>query len=157
MQEHAERLTPSLVYWTLPVLTGIFGALVLAPFGVLAAATGAVAALVAVALLLARGAALVAVAGGELRVDRAHIPVSFISRVEPLTAAEAKDALGPGLDARAFVCTRPWVATAVRAHLADPADATPYWLIATRRPRELTAAITAARKTAQAAHSEQTN
>jgi len=28
----------------------------------------------------------------------------------------------------------------------DPADATPYWLVSTRRPRELRAAVTAAQR-----------
>jgi hypothetical protein len=39
----------------------------------------------------------------------------------------------------------PFVPTAVRVELHDPADPTPYWLVGTRHPHHLAAAIEAAR------------
>jgi Protein of unknown function (DUF3093) len=36
------------------------------------------------------------------------------------------------------------VATAVEITLADPADPVPYWLVSTRRPQQLAAALTTA-------------
>src|SRR5690606_41628631 len=63
-------------------------------------------------------------------------------------------AMGPEADARAFVCHRPWVRQGVRVAVVDPRDPAPYWLVASRRPAELAAAL---RRAGQAAHSEQTS
>lgn len=158
MAEHFERLTPTPVYWLLALLAGFFGAAAVYPVSTLLAAVTGLSAAAATAALLSRGAARVEVTEGELRVARAHVPLGLVSRVEVLDAAHARQALGPELDARAFVCTRPWVHTAVRVHLNDPADPTPYWVVATRRPGELAAALRSRRSSnGQAAHSEQTS
>ena len=157
MPEHHERLTPAPGYWALAVLAGTFGALTLAPWGITAAVVAGLATTVVVVILFARGAAHVVVADGEFRVGQAHVPVRFVSHVDVLDAAATRRALGPELDARAFVCTRPWVRTSARVHLADPADTTPYWVVATRRPDELAAAITSGAASPDQAHSEQTS
>jgi Protein of unknown function (DUF3093) len=44
-------------------------------------------------------------------------------------------------DPAAFVVSRPWLHTAVRLMVDDPADPTPYWVVGTRRPDRLLAAI----------------
>jgi hypothetical protein len=56
-------------------------------------------------------------------------------------ADQMRTALGPALDARAFVCLRAWARTGVRVDLQDPLDPTPYWLLSTRRPQELADAL----------------
>jgi hypothetical protein len=81
------------------------------------------------------------VSDGELRVDDAHIPLRYIGEVTPLTADEKRDLLGPYADPEAFVIQRPWIGTAVRVEVRDEADPTPYWLISTRRPDALVAAL----------------
>lgn len=86
----------------------------------------------------------VRVAGGELRVDDAHLPVGYIARVGVLDAAAKRDALGPRADPLAFVVQRPWVREAVLVVLDDPDDPTPYWIVSSRRPRRLAAALVAA-------------
>ena len=103
------------------------------------------------ALLPATAAALwwfgrirVAVADGELRVDDAHVPVGYLGEVTPLDPAAVRVVLGPGADPLAFVVQRPWVRHAVRIELRDPADPTPYWVVSTRRPAALAAALKAA-------------
>ena len=85
------------------------------------------------------------VSNGELRVDDAHIPLRYIGEVTALTPPDKRDLLGPYSDPEAFVVQRPWIGTAVRVQVADPSDPTPYWLISTRRPDALVAALTAAR------------
>lgn len=155
MAEYYERLSPSPVYWLLTLLAGAFAAAALTPISIVLAAAAGLAAAVATGALLGRSATPVTVCGGELRVGAAHVPVALVARVDVLDRAETTHALGPGLDARAFVCTRPWVGTAVRVHLDDPADPTPYWVVATRRAPELAAAILGRRPSGQAAHSEQ--
>ena len=72
-----------------------------------------------------------------LYAGRAHIERRFITRCEPIDAQGARAAKGIDLDARAFLVMRPWITPVVRVHLNDPRDPTPYWLISTRRPEQL--------------------
>ncbi len=81
----------------------------------------------------------------ELRVDDAHIPVSFITEVNILDAETKRDLLGPLAAPQVFVIQRPWVRDAIRVVIDDPNDPTPYWVISSRRPAELAQAIIAAR------------
>jgi hypothetical protein len=148
------------VYLALPLLAATFAGVVLVPVDMRLAGLAAVLAGIAVALLLGRSAVRIEVADGELWVGAAHVPCSLVARVDPLDAEQSRHGLGPGLDARAFVCTRPWIKTHVRVHLQDPRDPVPYWLVATRHPAALASAVAAAGsgpETGQAAHSEQTS
>ncbi|MGC0363749.1 hypothetical protein ABH922_001733 [Rhodococcus sp. 27YEA15] len=77
----------------------------------------------------------------ELHVGRAHIPVDLISRAAEVPASAKSAAMGRQLDPTAFVQHRPWVKTMVLVVLDDPEDPTPYWLISTRRPAALLAAL----------------
>ncbi|MGC1212200.1 MAG: DUF3093 domain-containing protein [Micromonospora sp.] len=87
----------------------------------------------------------VAVRDGELRVDDARLPVRFVADAVPLDAAGRREVLGVGSDPLAFVVQRPWVGGAVQVVLDDPADPTPFWVVSSRHPVELAAAIMAAR------------
>ncbi len=78
---------------------------------------------------------------GVLRVDDAHIAAAYLIAAEPLDADARRAALGPELDPLAFVVHRPWVRGAVRIYLDDPADPTPYWVVASRHPERLVAAL----------------
>ncbi len=53
-----------------------------------------------------------------------------------------------GLDARAWTVVRGWIDPVVRIPLSDPDDPVPYWLVSTRRPEQLVAALDEARLTA---------
>ncbi|MDQ6875443.1 MAG: DUF3093 domain-containing protein [Actinomycetota bacterium] len=77
----------------------------------------------------------------ELHVDDAHLPLSQIAAAEPLAGDAKRLALGPHLDPLAFVVQRPWIGTAVKVTLADPADPTPYWIVSSRRAAQLAAAV----------------
>jgi hypothetical protein len=87
----------------------------------------------------------VAVVDGELRVDDARLPVRFVSDVTTLDPNGKRLVLGPHAEPYAFVVQRPWVSGAVQVFLDDPDDPTPYWVISSRRPAALAAAIQAAR------------
>ncbi len=99
--------------------------------------------------LLHLGGLRVQVTGGELRVGQAHLPLAVISRVAEVPATAKRVALGRQLDPAAFVQHRSWVPTMVLVVLADPADPTPYWLVSTRRPAALLAALRAGGATQQ--------
>src|SRR5690606_20706987 len=77
----------------------------------------------------------------ELRVDRAHQPGEFIARAAVVPASAKSAALGRQLDPAAYVQHRPWIGSMVLLVLDDPDDPTPYWLISTRRPERVLAAL----------------
>jgi hypothetical protein len=97
------------------------------------------------ALVLASyGAATVSVVDGVFTAGRARIPVHHLAAPEPLDAAGVRRTAGVDADARAYLLLRPYVATAVRVRVADPADPTPYWLVSTRHAPTLAAELSAA-------------
>ncbi|RVW09650.1 DUF3093 domain-containing protein [Prescottella agglutinans] len=79
--------------------------------------------------------------GAELRVGRAHLPLSVISRTAAIPPSAKSAAMGRQLDPAAFVQNRSWIKDTALIVLDDPEDPTPYWLVSTRRPAELLAAI----------------
>lgn len=79
--------------------------------------------------------------GGQLAVGRARLPLDVIARTALVPASAKSAALGRQLDPEAFVQHRPWVKQMVLIVLDDPDDPTPYWLVSTRRPAELLAAV----------------
>lgn len=76
---------------------------------------------------------------------RAHLPLSAISRTVSVPASARSAAMGRQLDPEAFVAQRAWVKTMVLIVLDDPADPTPYWLVSSRHPEKLMAALGSAR------------
>ncbi|MBO0922659.1 DUF3093 domain-containing protein [Cellulomonas sp. zg-ZUI222] len=86
---------------------------------------------------------LVRVAQGTLQAGSARIPVDVLAAPRVLDRAALRTELGPALDARAYVCLRSWIGTAVRVEVVDPQDPTPYWIVSTRRPDLLVAALLA--------------
>jgi hypothetical protein len=95
--------------------------------------------------LLALGRVTVGVASGELHVDDARLPVTYVTEVNILDADAKRTLMGPLAERYAFIVQRPWINGAVRVVIDDPADPTPYWLVSSRRPAKLAAAIVAAR------------
>lgn len=83
----------------------------------------------------------VAVQDGELRVDDARLPTRFVADAVPLDAAGRREVLGVGSHPLAFVVQRPWIPGAVQVVLDDPADPTPYWVVSSRDPERLAAAV----------------
>lgn len=80
-------------------------------------------------------------AAGELAADKARLPRSVIARAASIPPTAKSAALGRQLDPAAYLVHRAWVKTMVLLVLDDPDDPTPYWLVSTRRPEELIAAL----------------
>jgi hypothetical protein len=95
----------------------------------------------AVAGLLAVSRGRVQVADGVLHVPGARIPLDHLGGVTPLSREGTRRVRGPLAEPRAYVVTRGWLAESVRVQVEDPDDDTPYWLVGTRRPDELAAAL----------------
>ena len=99
--------------------------------------------LVEAILLILLGRSDVAVDRTGLRAGSAMLAATQVGRSRALDAAGARLLLGPGLRADAELSLRPWIKTAVQIEVdaADAANSTPYWVVATRRPAELVAAL----------------
>jgi hypothetical protein len=148
---YRERLWPGPLGWALVPASAVLAAIALWPLHPVASAVGAGVVLVAALVAAWRVAVVVEVAGGELRVGAARIPVAALGAPVPLDRAGMRQALGPGSDARAWVCLRAWVPGGVQVPVTDPGDPTPEWIVSTRRPQALASAVERAQ-----AHSEQT-
>ncbi|WP_432513917.1 DUF3093 domain-containing protein [Kineococcus sp. SYSU DK001] len=137
-----ERWWPAVTSWLswLPAVVG--GGLVALPiWGWSGAAVGAAAGALLAAGVLLSLAWRTELTDREFRVGRARLPLDVVSQVDVIARGERRQALGPGLDARAHLAVRSWIGPAVRIHLDDPADPTPYWVVSTRRPQRLAAEI----------------
>ena len=103
------------------------------------------------AVLLATGSrGSISVVDGVLHVPGARIPIALLKDGVALDRESFRVQTGPMADPRAFVVSRPWLHTAVRLTVDDPADPTPYWVVGTRRPAELLEAMRTAARAGQA-------
>ncbi len=93
--------------------------------------------------LLLYGSARITVGNGELRAGRAHIALDLVGTAEPLDAEGTRRVAGVDADARAYLLLRPYLKRSVRIEITDPRDPAPYWLVSTRRPDKLVAALSA--------------
>ncbi len=139
--EYRERLGPSLWILVSAAVAGPMAALVFAPIDTtLALVIGAVVG-VAVVALLVLGSPVVAIDNGVLRAGRAHIDVALLGDPAALTGEEARTARGAGLDPRSWHLIRGGIDAVVVVPVIDPDDPTPAWVISTRTPDRLVAAV----------------
>ena len=143
MREYRERLYVPLAWWLLAVPTVlILGGTVYAglPWPWPVVIVGGLAAGCAV-LLIALGRGSVEVGGGALRAGGATLSLTAVSEVVALDERQSTRLRGPRADPAAHLYLRPYLKESVYVAV-DPADsASPYWLIGTRHPEELAAAI----------------
>jgi hypothetical protein len=143
-----ERLWPTFGVWVVVVLMALLFGIIGLRFGVADGVITFVVAAGVLVVLLVSSTPTIRV-GPELFVaGGAHIPLSLLGGAETLDDQAMPQAMGVDLDARAFLCTRGWLKQGVRVQLEDPEDPTPYWLVSTRHPTELAAALEAARRSA---------
>lgn len=83
----------------------------------------------------------VRISDGVLSVPGARIPLDRIGGVSPLDREGTRRLRGPVAEPRAYVATRAWLAQSVRVQIEDSEDDTPYWLVGTRHPQALAAAL----------------
>ena len=83
---------------------------------------------------------VIEVTGDEFRAGRASVEREFIGRVEAFSGTAATLERGQRLDARAWLLLRGSLPV-VKVPITDEADPVPYWVVSTRRPNELAAAL----------------
>ena len=92
------------------------------------------------------GGARIVVEDGWLHAGRAKVEVKCVGPVLALDSAQTRELSGPLADARAFLLLRPYLPRAVRIEIDDRDDPTPYWLVSSRRPATLLAALDQTRR-----------
>jgi hypothetical protein len=147
MHSYRERLFVPPLWWAAAMATMVtFGAIVWTGFDLaLTLATFGSLILAAAALLLNWGRATIEVTSGELAVGRDRLSLAEVGDVRPLDEAQARALRGPRADPRAHVLIRPYLRCAVYIEVCRADSPAPYWLLATRQPIELAAAIDRAR------------
>jgi len=140
---YREKLSVPVWWWIIAALATVTLFVITAvPVGYFAGVlVGGIALLLLVLLFLQYGAARVEVDSERLRAGRAVIERSYLGTVEPLTGDAARNAFGRDCDPKAYLVLRPYVRSAVRVQITDPQDPAPYWVIATRHPDRLAAAL----------------
>jgi Protein of unknown function (DUF3093) len=152
MRVYHERLWVPVSWWLLGLaVIVILGTELAAGFGwPVAAAVYAVLVAGWAAMLLSWGRPRVEVADGELTAGGARLALAAAGEVSVLDRAQTRAISGPRADPAAFSLIRPYLREAVYVEVTDPAAGTPYWVVGTRRPAELAAAINSARPASRA-------
>ncbi len=142
---YAEVLRVPLRWWAVATMfhASALLAFLVAGMGVWAYVLGGSMLALNVAVFLSYGGAYVEVRGGTLYAGHAHIPLALLAEPRALDGDEVRLALGVDADARAYLLVRPYIRRGVLVRVTDPADPAPYWLVSSRHPRTLAAAIAA--------------
>ena len=143
---YRERLWPSPWVFVATALVIPAALLVFLPISESAGIVVAIVLYAAVLVTLVVTTPVVEVTDAEFGAGRAHLPLAIVKSAEAFEGSEATAERGVRLDARAYLLIRGWVPGIVRVELDDPSDPTPYWLVSSRHPRRLAAAL--ARQTA---------
>jgi Protein of unknown function (DUF3093) len=146
MHDYREQLRVPLAWWLLAVPTVlILGATLFAglaepwPVIIMTGLTAGCA-----AFLIALGLATVEIRNGALRAGNAALPLMAVSEVVSLDEKQTTRLRGPRADPAAHLYSRPYLKESVYLAVAashPAAGSAPYWLIGTRHPAELAAAI----------------
>jgi hypothetical protein len=137
-----ERLTVPILWW---VLAGLFSLSVLIAvatyLGPIWGVGTAIATLLVAVAIFGSASIVISVNDKEIHVGRATIEHPYIAACRALSAEETRRRAGIEADARAHMVLRPYIKTAVEIALEDPVDPVPYWLVSTRHPQRLAAAL----------------
>lgn len=91
-------------------------------------------------LLITMGRAVIRVDADGLHAGGRTLPLADIAAARPLDARETRHRAGPGADPAAHTVTRGFIRESVLIRPSGD-DPTPYWLVSTRHPDRLVAAL----------------
>ncbi|WP_159601674.1 DUF3093 domain-containing protein [Agromyces humi] len=146
MPDYRERLWPTPWIYIATLLLIPASILVLAPVSMPAGIATGLILYLATAGALSLTAPVIEVRDRTLHAGRATISLDQTGEAVAASGADARRERGTGLDARAHLVIRGWVDPVVRVPITDPADPAPYWLVSSRRPKELAAVINGSRR-----------
>ena len=137
-----ERLTVPIIWW---VLAALFSLSVLLAVGAYLGPAWGIGAWLATTLISAAifmsASIVISVDAREIRIGRARIEHTYIAACRALDGEQTRRRAGVEADASAHLVLRPYIKTAVEITLDDEDDPVPYWLISTRNPEPLAAAL----------------
>ncbi len=142
MPNYRERLWPAPWVFIGTALVIPASLLVFLPISEVAGVISAVVLYGGIVIALFATTPLVQVTDEQFTAGRARLPRSAIAGVGAYTGADATAERGTRLDGRAWLLLRGLIPGIVHVTLNDPDDPTPYWLVSTRHPDELAAALT---------------
>ena len=140
---YRERLIPGPWLFIACALLIPAGLLILLPIGTVLGIVGAIVVYAAAVVFLLATTPLIEVTDEHFRAGRATLPREFVGTAVALRGHDAFIARGQELDARAYVLLRGFVRDVVRVENTDPDDPAPYWVVSTRHPDRLVAALAA--------------
>jgi hypothetical protein len=141
MPSYRERLWPAPWVFIATALVIPASLLVFLPISEIAGVISAAVLYGAIVVILLVTTPVVEVDDQLFRAGRASLPRAVVAGVSASTGSEASAERGVRLDARAWMLLRGWIPGLVKVRLDDPSDPTPYWLVSTRHPAALAAAL----------------
>ena len=147
MGSYRERLLVPVSYWLLaiPVVLSLGAEAYFFVDGIIPPLVIVALYAIVAAFLLHWNSATVEVTGAVLRAGKDTLALSDVGEVIALDEKQATALRGPRADPSAHLLLRPYLKRAVYVGLADPGEGVPYWMVATRHPEQLAAAIETAR------------
>ncbi|WP_104117429.1 DUF3093 domain-containing protein [Arthrobacter sp. B1805] len=139
--QYEERLWPSPWVWLIAAGFSSATIVMFAPISMEVGYGAAAVVAVIVFTLLILSTPRITVTATTLTVGRATIERKYLGTVQWFTGDDATNQRGPGLNGLAYLCIRGWISPVVRIEISDPEDRTPYWLVSSRHPERLAAAL----------------
>jgi hypothetical protein len=142
---YRERLWPAPWVFIATALVVPASLLVFLPISTIAGIICAIVLYSAIVITLLLTTPTIEITADVFAAGRARLPLIAVSSAEAFEGVDAIAQRGTALDARAWLLLRGWIPGVVRVQLDDPSDPTPYWLVSSRQPRKLAAALEASR------------
>jgi hypothetical protein len=96
---------------------------------------------VLIVLIALRSRLILEVDENKLRAGPAHIELKYLGQATALDSKEMGRLRTRDADPASFLIFRFWRSTGVKVEINDPRDQTPYWLITSKRNKELAAIL----------------
>jgi hypothetical protein len=141
MSIYSERLLPGPWIFVITALVIPASLLVFLPINLTLGVICAAVLYTACVVLLIIGSPRIEVTDAVLVAGRARLPLPNVGDATGFTGTAATAQRGTKLDARAWLVIRGWISPVVKVDVLDENDPTPYWLVSTRHPKELIAAL----------------
>jgi len=148
MTNYREKLWPAPWIYISSALVIPASLLVLFPVNITAGIFTAIALYAGIVITLIATSPVIQVTETHFLAGKARLPLEFAGEASAFTGEEAKLERGQRLDARAWLLIRGWISPVVKVEIRDEKDPTPYWIISTRDPDAVVAALNAAREAA---------
>lgn len=141
MTIYREKLWPAPWLFISTALVIPASLLVFLPINQLAGIIVAAVLYLAIIALLVMASPVIEVTDTQFIAGKARLPIAVIGAMTSHRGDDARAERGPRLDARAWLLIRGWVDPVLRVQLTDDKDPTPYWIVSTRHPEAIIAAV----------------